>query len=390
MDTDNSKELDRQWDIRLNISSQEYLEELILAIEEHYASGKVKYVLVSGVEIGTKPNQSDYQCEHVHIALILHERMSAQAILSKWNVNRALSYYMKPRPRSLPYSGWRSHHLKAFSKKDINCLVITERGTLPQDAKRKEPVLRSDCEKKMKTDDVIRDMRQLIENGNEKEAFEKYPRNYMMYGEKLKAMVLQKKKAFFGKHTDPHLYLYGPPGTGKTSLLNFLYPTTYKKNLANKFFDLYNEEEFTHIMLEDLDSPTLDRLGIQFLKTICDEAGFAIDQKYKTPQLTRSTILVTSNQTINQLVDGLDETRMIEETKRALRRRFLHLRIDELLSLLDMKMIPEYERKCLKKEGNEDPSKLFLTWNYALDAPRGEPLKTPAEYQKIIRDFYYK
>src|SRR5512137_1243632 len=390
METQDTKTLDRQWDIRLNISGQEYLEELIAAIEEHYASGKIRYVLVSGVEIGTKATNSDYQCEHIHIALILHERMTGNAILNHWNVNRALSFYMKPRPRSLPYQGCRQHHMKAYSKKDPNQLCIIERGELPEDAKRKFQVLRSECEKKMKTDDVIRDMRQLIESGNEKDAFEKYPRNFMMYGEKLKAMVLQKKKTFFGKHTDPHVYLYGQPGTGKTSLLNFLYPKTYKKNLANKFFDLYNEEEFTHIMLEGLDSPSLDRLGIQFLKTLCDEAGFAIDQKYKTPQLTRSTILVTSNQTINQLVDGLDETRMIEETKRALRRRFLQLRIDDMLSLLDLKMIPEYERKCLKKEGNEDPSKLFLTLNYASDAPRGEPLKTPGLYQQIIRDFYYK
>src|SRR5512137_2060039 len=132
METQDTKTLDRQWDIRLNISGQEYLEELIAAIEEHYASGKIRYVLVSGVEIGTKATNSDYQCEHIHIALILHERMTGNAILNHWNVNRALSFYMKPRPRSLPYQGWRQHHMKAYSKKDPNQLCIIERGELPK------------------------------------------------------------------------------------------------------------------------------------------------------------------------------------------------------------------------------------------------------------------
>ncbi|RHY10281.1 hypothetical protein DYB36_013079 [Aphanomyces astaci] len=88
--------------------------------------------------------------------------------------------------------------------------------------KRKGPVLRSESEKKMKTDDVIIDMRRLIEEGNAEDAFTLYPRDFMIYGERIKSMV-QMKKAFFGKHTDPHLYLYGFPGTGKTSLLQFIY-----------------------------------------------------------------------------------------------------------------------------------------------------------------------
>ncbi|KAG9409937.1 hypothetical protein AC1031_017965 [Aphanomyces cochlioides] len=386
-----AQDFDRQWDIRLNISGQEYLETLVTAITEHFATGRIKYVLMSGVEIGTRPNQNDYQVEHVHIALILHDRMTAQAIMKKWDVNKALGYYFKPRNRDLPYDGWKNHHVKPFSKKDPNQLMILERGELPSDGKRKATfTLRSETEKKMKTDDVIRDIRKLVEEGKADQAFELYPRNFMMFGEKIKAMVSQKKKTFFGKHTDPHLYVYGFPGTGKTSILKFLYPKTYKKDLSNRFWDLYDEEQFTHVMLEDLDSPTLDRLSVQWLKTICDEAGFTIDQKYKTPQPTRATILVTSNQTVNQLIDGLDEVKCIEDTKRALRRRFFHIRIDELLKLCGLALIPEYERKQLKKSGNEDPSKLFMSWNYIMDAPTGEPLKDPDYYQQLIRDVYYK
>ena len=384
------KDFDRQWDARFNIPSEDYLLMLIAAIEEHYAEGKIRYVLVSGIEVGTKPNQNDYAVEHVHVALILHDRMTASAIMKKWGVNLAYGYYMKPRTRSLPYSGWRTHHLKEFSKKDPTSLCSLEKGQLPEDLKRPGPTLRSETEKKCRVNDVIIDMRALIEAGKEKEAFEKYPRNFMQYGEKLKAMVLQSKKTFFGKHVDPHLYVYGAPGTGKTSILKFLYPTTYKKDLSNRFWDLYDESHFTHVMLEDLDSPTLDRLSVQWLKTICDEAGFAIDQKYKTPQLTRATILVTSNQTIHQLIEGLDETKCIEDTKKAIRRRFFQLRIDDLLKIVGLALIPDYERRQLKKQGNEDASKLFMNWSYVHDTPTGEDLHTPEHYQQLIRDYYFR
>ena len=233
-------------------------------------------------------------------------------------------------------------------------------------------------------------MRELIQEGKEEEAFRKYPRNYMQYGEKLKSMIIQKKKSFHGKHINPHIYLYGFPGSGKTSLLKWLYPNTYKKDLTNRFFDLYDEKVHSHVMLEDLDSMALDKLGIQFLKTLCDEAGFPIDQKYKTPQLTRATILVTSNQSIDSLIDSSDENRLVETTKVALRRRFLHMRVDQLQRLLGLKLINEYERKVLKKEGNEDPSKLYLDWDYFNDSPTGLPLKSVDEYQRLIREFYYK
>ena len=76
----------------------------------------------------------------------------------------------------------------------------------------------------------------------------------------------------------------------------------FKKNLYNKFFDLYDPRTHTHVMLEDLDHDAVQRLSIQFIKTICDEAGFVIDQKYKTPQLARTTVLVTSNFNIRSII----------------------------------------------------------------------------------------
>lgn len=202
--------------------------------------------------------------------------------------------------------------------------------------------------------------------------------------------ISQTRKKFFGKHTDPHMWVYGFPGSGKTAVMNFIYNGYYKKDLQNRFWDLYDETIHKHTMLEDLDANNLEKLGIQFLKTICDEAGFPIDQKYKTPQLTRCTVLITSNTDIDSCLNSMDDVKDLESTRTALKRRFFQIRIDELKRLLGIKLISEFERKALKKEGNEDTSKLFLDWNYRLDCPTGMALKSKEYYQDIIRDFYFK
>lgn len=381
---------DRQWDLRINVQEDEYLNEILSNVQLEIDAGKFKYVLIGGPEVGTKPNHSDYQVRHIHAAIIFNNRASKASIIKNWGIKEGNGYYMVPRNRELTYVGWRDHHTKEFSKVDPNNLVLLESGEIPQDTKKRKAItFRSDAEKKMCTNDIVKHMRDLIQHNKDDEAFELYPRNYIQYGEKIKALIHQKQKSFFGKRTDPHIYLYGFAGSGKTSLMKWLYPNTYKKDLLNRFFDLYDDKIHTHIMLEDLDMDNIEKLTVQFLKTICDEAGFTIDQKYKTPQPTRSTILITSNYSIEQLITH-DNTSDVETTKAALRRRFFHLRVDQLHRMLGVKLIPDYERKQLKKAGNDDPSALYISWDYILDTPTGLPLKTVEEYQQIVRDNYYR
>ena len=244
--------------------------------------------------------------------------------------------------------------------------------------------------RKKRVDDVLMDMRDMLTQGNDEEAFKKYPRTFIQYGEKLKALISQKKDQLTSEG-HPHIWLHGYPGTGKSAILSYIYPNTYKKNLYNKFFDLYDPKVHDHIMLEDLDHDAVDKLSTNFLKTLCDESGFAIDQKYKTPQLTRSTILVSSNFTISQIISQSEECNVFgkESNKTALLRRFWEVNALEFLRILGVKLIPKWEIAQLKKAGNTDCSKLFLCYDYLRDAPTGKPLKTPEEYQKIIKDHYY-
>lgn len=379
---------DRQWDARFNVPTEEYLLQLLGNIERENANGKFKYILVSGVEIGTRQYQNDYNVKHVHVAVIFHNRASKSSILKNWGIIEGHGYYLVPRNRELPYSGWRSHHIKEFSKVDPTKCILYEKGDLPKDIKAKIATQPSELEKKRKLDEILLDMRGLLEEGKDEEAWTKYPRNYLQYGEKIKTLVHQKRD-FFKTHRDPNIWLYGYAGTGKTALLAMIYPNYYKKNLTNKFFDLFDPKIHTHVMLEDLDHEAIDRLGINFIKTICDEAGFPIDQKYKTPQLIQTSCLITSNFSIPEIINGMDNQQGVEQNKAAVMRRFWHIRIDALLHLLQLKLLPKWDRKKLQKEGNCDMGKLFITWDYVADQPLCMPLKSPEEYQAIIRDYFY-
>lgn len=376
---------DRQWDGRFNVQTDADLERLLQSLEREWDTGKFRYILCGGVEVGTRPYQDDYQVRHVHVAAIFQNRVSKSSILSNWGVKQGNGYYLVPRNRDLPYSGWRSHHIKEFSKVDPTKCVLYENGELPADEARKR-VAPSEEEKKRKIDEVLVDMRSLIEQGDEDGAFKKYPRNFLIYGERLKAMMTQKRD-FFKSNGDPHIWVYGYPGTGKSALLNYVYPNYFKKNLHNKFFDLYDPKVHTHVMLEDLDHEGVERLSVNFLKTICDEAGFAIDQKYKSPQLSKTTVLVTSNFTIEEVLP--QEGPGVGQNKAALYRRFWHVNIFSLLRLLGLKLLPKWDRATLKKDGNDDPGRIFMSWDYMTDLPTCSPIQSPTYYQEKIRDAFY-
>lgn len=380
---------DRQWDCRFNVQEESYLQSILKNVVTLCTEAKrIKYALVGGVEIGTRPYQDDYQIRHVNCAFIFINRVSKSQLLKLLGIKLGNGYYCVPRNRDLPYSGWKEHHTKAYSKVNEGSTILYEYGILPADINKKV-LCASETEKRLTINEILKDMRVLLKEKKDEECFQKYPRNYLLYAEKIKAMMHQSHN-FDKKETGcPHIWVYGYAGTGKTALLAFIYPNYYKKNLYNKFFDLYNSSVHTHIILEDLDHQAVDRLGINFIKTLCDEAGFPIDQKYKTPQMIKTTVLVTSNFTINQLVAQQEHTAGLEQNIAALLRRFMHIRIDALFQLLGLKLIPKWDRVKLQKDGNTDLSRLFITWDYISDTPLCTEVKEPTYYQHLIRDYYF-
>lgn len=379
--------IDREWDARFNVPTDTDLDLLLASMKKEYQAGKFRYCLVSGMEIGTRPYQPDYMIRHVHCCLVYNNRVTKSAILKNLSIKEGNGYYLVPRKKELPYSGWKTHHTKVESKVDQSKLILYEEGTLPADrGEKQEIVKRSDAEKKRKLDDIIIEMKGLIEEGKDDEAFTKFPRNYLTYGEKIKAMTEQKRD-FFKSDGHPHIWLYGLPGTGKSALLQVIYPDYYNKNLDTKFFDRYEPTRHSHVLCQDVDHQVIERLGVQFFKSICDEAGYPIDQKYKTPQICRLAVLISSNFTIAEVMP--EDMRGRNVNLAALRRRFFEVNIRDLLPLLNLKMLSKYEITQLKKEGNTDPNKLFMQWDYLRNCPTGEPLESASFYQEKIKELYY-
>jgi hypothetical protein len=270
--------MDRQWDARFNVPTDEDLGMLVENIKTMDDAGKFQYVLIGGVEIGDRPFNNDYLIKHVHCTLVFPNRVSKASVLKQLGVKTGNGYYLVPRNRSLPVQGWIDHHKKMKTKVNES-LCVYENGSPPLDTAGVglPTQKRSAEEKKRKLNDIILEMKTMIEDGREKEAFAKFPRNFLTYGEKLKAMVTQKAN-FFKSNGDPHIWITGTPGSGKSAILQVVYPHYYNKDLNNRFFDLYKPDVHTHVLLQDLDHEVVEKLGVQFLKTICDEAGFPIDQ----------------------------------------------------------------------------------------------------------------
>lgn len=380
--------LDREWDARFNVQQEEDLALLLSAVQMEAQQGKFKYVLVSGVEVGTQQYHDDFGIRHVHVCMVYNNRVSKSSILKNLAIKQGNGYYLVPRNKCLPYSGWKKHHTKSETKVDPTVTQLYEYGDLPVDKVTPEAQVqkRSELEKKRKIDDVILEITDLYKKNKKELAFEMYPRATLTYGEKIEARLLQTRDNF-NTEANPHIWLMGAPGAGKSALMQVVYPKYFNKNLDTKFFDRYNDNEHSHVLLQDVDHQVVEKLGVQFFKSVCDEAGYPIDQKYKTPQICRLCVLVTSNFSIDDVVP--EELKGRRENLAALRRRFWEVNVKDLLPVLGLKLIPKYEINVLKKAGNKDPAAIFMAWDYLRDAPVGEPLKEAEHYQKIIREKYF-
>lgn len=380
--------LSREWDARFNVPTPEDLENILSNVKSEAAQGKYRYALVSGVEIGKNQYQDDYLMKHVHCAFVFQNRVSKNSILKNLSVKRGNGFYLVPRNQDLPYSGWVNHHKKTDTKVNPDSLSLYEFGDLPKDKTEVVTVVkRSEEEKKRKIDDVLRDLYGMIEKGEDDQAFDRFPKAALDYTEKIKARQFQRRD-YFQTKGNPHIWLKGLPGTGKSAILQVIYPDYYQKNVDTKFFDRYNPNHHSHVLLQDVDHNVMERLGVAFFKCICDEGGYPVDAKYKSPQIERLTVLITSNFNLDETIP--EDLKGRRENLAALRRRYWEIDIRDLLKIVGLKLLPKYEINQLKKAGNLDPRKLFMSWDHIRDCPTGEDVPSAEDLQETIRNAYYK
>lgn len=59
---------DRQWDCRFNVPTDEYLNDIVACIKAEDSKGKFKYILVGGIEVGTRPQQVSNSVSTSHLS----------------------------------------------------------------------------------------------------------------------------------------------------------------------------------------------------------------------------------------------------------------------------------------------------------------------------------
>ena len=87
---------DRQWDARFNVQLETDLDQLLAAAQREWSTGKLKYIFISGIEIGTKDFQDDFNIRHVHVCLIYVNRVSKKSILKNLDIKQGNGYYLVP------------------------------------------------------------------------------------------------------------------------------------------------------------------------------------------------------------------------------------------------------------------------------------------------------
>ena len=92
--------MDRQWDARFNVPTDEDLDRLLTNVRVLDDQGKFQYVLVSGIEIGERPFQTDYLIRHVHCAFVYPNRISKGSVLKQLGIKQGLGYYLALHTRS--------------------------------------------------------------------------------------------------------------------------------------------------------------------------------------------------------------------------------------------------------------------------------------------------
>lgn len=328
-----------QWDIRLNVPDADWVRLFINEMEDYTTSGTVRYLHVSGIEVGDVPGRSSFGEKHIHIALILHNYTSKRSIVNKF-ASAVHSWYIEPRDKSKPISGWISYHSKSRSKVNPDDTLLYVYGTPPATRlKRKAPDQETPREmaiREKKAKDWKR-KKYLMVMSEWDILDEEFPGFiYSSMGQSMKREVLKQANDDFTKPLDGKLcnyIIWGNSGTGKSSSVALLYPNCYKKQKGSQYWDAYDKTNPDHsiVWIDEMSKETLKTFsgkqdgGFEFLKELADRYAVTVDEKYtKGYKIRPKQIIITMNEHPTTLLPD----RAVEVNKQALYRKFKILHVE--------------------------------------------------------------
>jgi hypothetical protein len=332
-----------QWDIRVNIPSIEWLDNYISGLDDYCEKGSVKYLHVSGIEIGTAPDKDSFNQRHVHIALVLFNYTSKRSIVNRFTVKN-YGYYVEPRDKTLPISGWIAYHSKRQTKIRPDDGLIYIYGDLPRSRIKRTmdddtPV---EAMKKNKKRDDWRLKKQLMINNDWDRLDDEFPGFiYSSMGQAMKRDIMKQANDDYTKPLQGKLnnvIIWGPSGSGKSSSIALMYPNCYKKQKGSQYWDAYDKTNPDHsiVWIDEMSKETLKTFsgkmdgGFEFLKELGDRYAVTVDEKYtKGYKIRPKRIIITMNEHPTSLLPE----RAVEVNKQALFRKFKIMYVNDWLIL---------------------------------------------------------
>lgn len=328
-----------QWDIRINVPTQNDVDQVITNIKKRWETDNVVYVHVSGVEKSHTSGQL-----HVHIALILQNRTSKNSIIRKYINNPRHGFYVAPRDTSKSVDDWVAYHAKPQSKIDPSVPFLFMAGKLPR-ARRivtaEERQAREETKVSERAQMWARRRELILQQDWETLDIEFPGFIWSTSGQNMKRELLKQANDEFNEPLQGPLnnfIIWGPSGSGKSSSISLLYPNCYKKQKGTQFWDAYDRTNPDHaiVWIDEMSKETLKTLtgktdgGFEFLKELGDRYAVTVDEKYTKGYKIRPKMIII---TMNEHPDTLLPKRGVEVNKKALYRKFKILHVTEWLNM---------------------------------------------------------
>ena len=366
----------REWDIRVNLGDGDInaeAEHFITLCKEYITKVQVAYLLVGGIEVGDKTAHSSFKKAHLHVALKAINRVFPKAVKDHLKLNclsdgTSRHYYLSIRDDSLPYSGWRDHHIKLTSKVDITKLILFEHGSLPADKRKLEhnPEFLTKAEfNKKKANDRFQQMLDIYFSGDfdDREMFVKYGQSWAKAKADIKKTMppVSCPDPPLGKFPDgKNLLIFGKTGTGKSLYVKWKYPNVYQRDpLELKWYNGFQPALHSHIYYEDMDIYFFNKKDItpsQWKVWLDPYSTYQGAMKYESPiDNIHHPVIVTSQYEIHEWF--MNAHINAKDDIMAMQRRFNAVDIKDLLRKEGIRLKPNLPP-------HQKPEDCFEPWDY--------------------------
>lgn len=357
----------RQWWLRINIPNQEIYLRLLEYVQESLENRKVSRIIVSGREIGTRPDIGSFEKSHVHIWVSFESNASMQQVEDFFGINAFMvwdrDFWMKKRTGKMDIKLW-NYIIKEETKIDLNEIVSYkypepnkpikewQERYLPevtQTIEVKTEVKQDQMDTKKKNQDEIASI--VIKLAMEQK-FEEIKTTYPAYYMNKKGVIESFRAQIPGlKPPSIHVWFYGSPECGKSLFVETFFPRLYKKNPNTMYWQQFQQDYHRSILLSDLDTECILNGSMTWntLKTAADEGGFCIEQKYGGGATAQGQLIITSNHSISQLMTS---TKPFEQAtlEAAIKRRYFEIDFEKLKEKLNLELVSPEERMKSKRE----------------------------------------